>query len=355
MMLAPSRLDVRSWIRRCAQGRPGVYAFFRGIQLAQIRILSLALRIIDVLVTPIVVLFGPLLRFMRRKDLSSFPISKYVLLRLGVFPIINHYYEPLFDPRLLRHSLRDDRQLPGVDLNIEGQLEVLRSFDYRTELLSFPIKKSVPLEFAYDGGPFMSGDSEYLYCLIRMFKPKKIIEVGAGHSTLMIRKAIASNVMSDAAYICDHVCIEPYEADWLDSIGIRVIRERVECLDDLEFRDLADGDILFIDSSHVLRPQGDVLFLFQRVLPTLKPGVFVHIHDIFTPRDYLDEWIRESTYFWNEQYLLEAFLCSNPSYRVVAAMNFLKHHYPSEVRAKFPILDVQFEKREPGSFWIRRN
>jgi predicted O-methyltransferase YrrM len=355
MMPATSRLDLKAWIRQYSQGRKKVYAALRGIQIVRLKVNVVAFRIIDILVCPIVVLSGLLLKLLRRNGVDAFPISKRILIWIGVFPITDHYYEPLFNPRRLRHSLRDDRWLPGVDLNIEEQLQILESFDYRAELLSFPIKKSDPLEFAYDGGPFMSGDSEYLYCMIRKFKPRKIVEVGSGHSTLMIRHALTENGREDAQYSCDHVCIEPYEAHWLDSLGIRVIRERVECVGDRVFSDLEATDILFIDTSHILRPQGDVLFLFQEILPTLKPGVLVHIHDIFTPKDYLDDWIRDKTLFWNEQYLLESFLCLNPGYRVVGAVNFLKHHYPNEVRTKLPILDGQFDRREPGSFWIQKN
>jgi len=74
---------------------------------------------------------------------------------------------------------------------------------------------------------------------------------------------------------------------------------------------------LFIDSSHIIRPQGDVLFEYLEILPILNAGVFVHIHDIFTPKDYLSEWILDGKVFWNEQYLLEAFLSFNTCFKIM--------------------------------------
>ena len=96
---------------------------------------------------------------------------------------------------------------------------------------------------------------------------------------------------------------------WLNDVsGIEVLRQRVEQMDKQLFLELEENDILFIDSSHMIRPQGDVLCEYLEILPTLRPGVLVHIHDIFTPRDYPDEWLIDEVKLWNEQYLLEAFL-----------------------------------------------
>ena len=86
------------------------------------------------------------------------------------------------------------------------------------------------------------------------------------------------------------------------------------------------NDILFIDSSHIIRPQGDVLFEYLEILPILNPGVVVHIHDIFSPKDYLDNWIINDHLFWNEQYLLEAFLSfNNNSPFIDGLLNALKN------------------------------
>ena len=114
------------------------------------------------------------------------------------------------------------------------------------------------------------------------------------------------------------------------------------------------NDILFIDSSHMIRPQGDVLFEFLEILPVLKPGVLVHIHDIFSPRDYPKEWVVDKHCMWNEQYLLEAFLSFNSQFRILGAVNFLKHNHGKALESKCPN-SAKLPDDEPGSFWIIRN
>ena len=148
-----------------------------------------------------------------------------------------------------------------------------------------------------------------------------------------------------------HVCVEPYEQPWLEEFPkIKLIRDKVENLDLNTFQDLEAGDLLFIDSSHMIRPQGDVLHEFLSIIPSLKKGVFVHIHDIFTPHDYKDEWVKSDVLFWNEQYLLEALLTDNSALKVIASLNMLKHRYYDELKSVCPYLT---ESREPGSFYVK--
>lgn len=266
---------------------------------------------------------------------------------------MDHYYEPLFNPKHLRYSLRKERFLPGIDFNDTEQLLILKKFCYNDELLKFPLdKKNNVLEYCYNVGAFLSGDAEYLYNMIRLYKPKKIIEIGSGSSTLMARNAINKNIIESDDYYCEHICIEPYEQYWLEEIGIEIIRKKVEVVGIDIFKTLHENDILFIDSSHIIRPQGDVLFEYLEILPSLNKGVIVHIHDIFTPRDYLDEWFGEN--LWNEQYLLEAFLTHNKNYRIIGAVNYLSHKYKELFSSKCPIYNIQ-SGREPGSFYIKKN
>lgn len=99
-----------------------------------------------------------------------------------------------------------------------------------------------------------------------------------------------------------------------------MIRQGVEDVDKSLFSELGKDDILFIDSSHIIRPQGDVLFEYLELLPVLRAGVIVHVHDIFSPREYPKELVMDEVKFWNEQYLLEAFLTSNHEWRIVGAL-----------------------------------
>jgi len=307
----------------------------------------------DIVFIPITVVLAYLFRFWRKHSLKNFPYTKKLLLAIGVYPIIDHYYEPLFHRKYLRSSLRSDRMLPGIDYNDNEQLMILSRFHYNDELQAFPINKTTrENEYYYNNSAFLSGDSEYLYNMIRLFKPKKIIEVGSGFSTLMALNAIEKNSLESPEYHCDLICIEPYEHPWLEEIDAQVVRKKVETIERSYFSSLQKNDFLFIDSSHIIRPQGDVVFQCLEILPSLSAGVIVHFHDIFTPKDYLDEWFGE--YLWNEQYLLEAFLSLNKEFRIIGATNYLSHKYHDEFADKCPIYKNQ-DGREPGSFWIVRN
>ena len=271
----------------------------------------------------------------------------------GIAVILHHYYSPAVTPSDLRYSLDVPRHLPGIDLDASVQARFLGGLEFGDELRSIPLAKPAAAEFGYQNGFFESGDAEILYGIIRRDRPKRLIEIGSGQSTLMARLAIRQNQREDPAYTCEHLCIEPYEAPWLESTGVTVLRKRVEEIDPVLYDALGAGDILFVDSSHTVRPQGDVLFEMFEIYPRLAPGVLVHIHDIFTPRDYREEWVIRRMHLWTEQYMLEAFLSDNPNYEIVCALNWLAHDHRELLRSACPVLLERFNS-EPGSFWIRR-
>jgi hypothetical protein len=309
------------------------------------------LALFDLIALPIVYPAAFVLKAVRKIGVRNLPRCKNALMDVGVFPIQNHYYEPLFDTRNLKHPLSDDRNLPGIDWNVETQLSLLDDYSFNEELEIFPKKKSDELTFYYDNGFFKSGDAEYWYNVIRHFKPARVFEVGSGYSTLMAAHAIKKNMQENTGYTCKHVCIEPFENLWLEKLNVTVNRNRIEDIDPVFFTELKDNDILFIDSSHMIRPQGDVLYECLELMPSLCKGVIVHIHDIFTPKDYLKSWIVDDIRFWNEQYLLEAFLSHNNDWEILASLNFLKHNYFEKLKSKCPFMT---EDREPGSFYMRR-
>jgi predicted O-methyltransferase YrrM len=207
------------------------------------------------------------------------------------------------------------------------------------------------LEFRLNNGSFESGDAEFLYQLIRARKPKRIFEVGSGNSTLVVHRAVNMNRKEMADYTCKHVCIEPFENPWLEQLEVTVLRHKIEAVDRALFQELEAGDLLFIDSSHVIRPQGDVLIEYLEILPTLKPGVIVHVHDVFSPRDYPAEWVLQNMWLWNEQYLLEAFLTATRSWKIIGAVNMLCHRHFDALRRVCPFLTPD---REPGSFYMQK-
>jgi Methyltransferase domain len=288
----------------------------------------------------------------RNTGSAALPQTTRTLRKVGVFPIKNHYYEPLFDDSLLTKPLSDDRTLPGIDLNPSGQLSFLRKLDHSSELAKMDLneRSSDPSSFYVNNGNFESGDADFLYQFIRAVKPNKIIEIGSGHSTKIARLALLQN-LAETGKKTTHTCIEPYEMGWLEKLDeVSVIRKRVEnCSLDWSTQ-LAAGDLLFVDSSHMIRPQGDVLMEYLEIFPLLASGVYIHIHDIFTPKDYKHSWVVDDVRFWNEQYLLEALLSNTDRYEVVGALNYLMHHNYEDLKKVCPYLTPE---REPGSFYIR--
>lgn len=316
------------------------------------KILPFVFIALDIFLMPFVFIAALPLKFVRRFGVARFPACRAALLKAGVMPVINHYYEPLFDGKNLRRPLSDERDLPGVDWNIEGQLSLLEKLNYGAELAGVSDKKTADeLSFYFDNPSFKAGDCEYWYNIIRHIKPARIVEIGCGNSTKMAVMAINKNMAEDPGYKCAHVCIEPYEMPWLEKTGVKVIRDKAETVDMSVFRELKENDILFIDSSHMIRPQGDVLFEYLELLPVLNKGVIVHIHDIFSPRDYPEQWLIASALFWNEQYLLEAFLTSNNDYKIIGALNYLRHAHFDRLRQKCSRLT---QSHEPGSFYIQK-
>jgi len=305
----------------------------------------------DVFLLPFVYPSAWLLKKIRRIGVQRLPLCKNALLKVGVFPIQNHYYEPKFDMRNLKRALSQERPLPGIDWNLEEQIDVLDKLKFADELNNIPTEKTDNLRFYFNNAGFGSGDAEYWYQLIRLKKPKRIFEIGSGNSTLMAINALRKNGEDNPNYKCKHVCIEPYEMPWLEKTGVSVVRKKVEDVGVSSFSELGEDDILFIDSSHIIRPEGDVLFEYLQLLPTLNKGVIVHVHDIFSPRNYPDLWLRDEIKFWNEQYLLEAFLSHNADWKIIGALNYLHHNHYEILKKVCPFLTPD---REPGSFYMQK-
>ncbi|MBN2534389.1 MAG: class I SAM-dependent methyltransferase [Spirochaetales bacterium] len=309
------------------------------------------LKIVDILLLPFVfisALFMLVVRLIGFKN-NRLNLCKKTLMTIGVMPVRNHYYEPFFDKRKLKRPLSESRPLPGIDWNIEEQLSLLNQFHYNEEFENIPDDYYDEKSFHFNNDYFESGDAEYWYNLIRLKKPKTIVEIGCGYSTKMAILALNKNKEEDKKYRCEHICIEPYEVPWLEELDITVIREMAEDLNKGIFNKLENDDILFIDSSHVIRPQGDVLFEYLELLPVLNNGVIVHVHDILTPKDYPEQWVIGEVKFWNEQYLLEAFLTFNSRWKILGALNFLHSNYYEKLKEKCPRLTPL---RWPGSMYM---
>lgn len=306
---------------------------------------------VDVVLAPFVLVAAMLLRAVRRVGVERLPVARRILGAVGVFPVADHYYEPLIRPDRLGRPLDMPRVLPGIDLRTEAQLALLREFRFSEELREYATGTRQAEHYFFGNGYFDGGDAEFLHHFVRTRRPRRVVEIGSGFSTRLVMAALRRNATDDPTYRCEHVCIEPYEAPWLEHAAVTVLRQPVEMVDRAIFGALEAGDLLVIDSSHVIRPQGDVLTELLEVVPSLRPGVLVHVHDVFTPRDYPKEWVVDKMRLWNEQYLLEAFLTANREWHVVAAVNHLWHDHRETLAEVCPFLS---DDRPPGSFYIER-
>jgi hypothetical protein len=268
----------------------------------------------------------------------------------------NHFYSPIPDTRELGPALHKTSDLPGIDMRDEAQQALLKelSAEVGEEWAGLPRSAAGELQFFIDNQAFESVDAEMLYGLIRHFKPKRYCEIGSGWSTMCALTAARRNVAEGHA--CALNAIEPYPYEFLQRMAadplLSLSVEKAQDAPMERFTSLGAGDILFIDSSHVLRAGSDVQHEFLEILPRLAPGVLVHVHDIFLPAEYPQPWFLEEHRFWNEQYLLQAFLIGNQMFEVLWAGNYMHQHHPEALEQAIPSYDRT--TRQPGSFWLRR-
>ena len=253
-----------------------------------------------------------------------------------------HYYEPIPDFRSITvEQIHRRRSYPAIDFRWEDQLALVDQLaNYRDELQE--------LDFDFNNGFFGGLDAAVYYSLIRHLKPSRIVEIGGGYSTRIAGQAVARNQHGKLS------CIEPYpEPRLLDAkLNIELIRKRVEEIDVDFFSCLEANDIVFIDSSHTVKFGSDVCYEFLEVLPRLKPGVWIHVHDIFFPNDYPAEWLMNQRLGFNEQYLLEAFLTFNKTFAVQLANYWLCLDHLDDAARVWP--DAASPNHRAASFWMKR-
>jgi predicted O-methyltransferase YrrM len=303
------------------------------------------------------------------KKERCFELNKYLkkLLpfyqKMGVNLIPNHYEEPIPDLAQLKNfNWEKESELLGIRLQAKKQSDFFNQLSkYFPEFKKLPQNKTTTLdveEYHHSNPSFRGVDAGVYYSLIRRLKPRRIIEIGAGFSTFLAAQAVVQN--KKEKHPCDLTAVEPYPSQTLRQ-GIPGLKRLVEM--DLqkvplrEFERLGKNDILFIDSSHVLKMGSDVQYEFLEILPRLKKGVFIHFHDIFMPREYPRKLTTRDFKFYNEQYLLQAFLAFNPDFEVVWAGQYMyRKHYP--LIEKY--FGGFFRDGDPEgywrsvSFWIRR-
>jgi hypothetical protein len=272
---------------------------------------------------------------------------------------LDHYYSPIPDNRALAQEPARSRvwpshppETPGIDWRPHDQTALVRDHLARQPPFAIP---DGPTGNARDyhahNEMFSRLDAWMLQALLRHYRPRRMIEVGCGWSSLMTARVNREELSGTL----DFTCIEPYPPEFLgDGIdGIsRLIVSPVEQVPVDTFLGLGRDDFLFIDTSHTVKTGGDVVFLLQEVLPRLAPGVVVHIHDIFLPWDYPQEWVLVGR-SWNEQYAVRSFLSFNSAFEVLLSVPWLSQFAPNFLGALLPDFPRAYGDGG-GSLWLRR-
>jgi predicted O-methyltransferase YrrM len=290
----------------------------------------------------------PLVKLARLRDAAD---------ELDVDLVRKNMYSPVPATPPTEHWSRP-RPLPGLHLDTEAQLAWAER-ELRSPLAEF----DPPSEPTGARGGFHlwnswyeGADAQLLWAMIRHLRPGLVLEMGAGYSTLVTAAACTANARDGAPARFVSVDPDPRIPLARDIAGLASLeRTSITALPVDRFRELGSGDVLFVDTSHVVKMGSEVNYLVLEVLPCLRPGVIVHFHDIFLPYEYPREWFDAGTYL-NEQYLLQAYLSDNPSYEVVFAAHAVERAHRQRLAALLAALDDPHARGKPGAsaFWIRR-
>jgi predicted O-methyltransferase YrrM len=211
------------------------------------------------------------------------------------------------------------------------------------------------------GPGFTALDGMFLYLILRSRKPRRVVEVGSGLSTCYASLALAANAAEGAPGAL--TCIDPNVRKAVRALaGVQVVPREVQDVAPSFFAELDAGDVLFIDSTHVVKIDGDVPHLYLEVVPALRPGVAVHAHDVHFPYNVphpAEQYVLGRTWpmLWTEAMLVQAFLSFNASFRVILSLPLLRHHDEAFLRRVIPdyrpvepgVYDTHF-----GSLWFER-
>jgi len=276
-----------------------------------------------------------------------------------------HFYSPLLDIATFGRQ--------GADLSFDGAeywehvgLDASCQKAFYLKLLdtfpnpAFPPRKTSEQRYYFDNGMFCFADAFTLSAIMRTHSPARIVEVGSGFSS-----AVMLDTRDEIGLAVDLTFIEP-NPDRLyallterDQTTTAIHVKRVQEVPLTVFDELKEGDILFIDSSHVAKVGSDVTFLLLRVLPRLRAGVIVHVHDIFYPESYPESWIRQGR-AWNESIVLRAFLSSSNNYDIMAFNSFAAFAFPEVFENRLPAFLISQRSGEVemgaggASIWVRK-
>lgn len=300
----------------------------------------------------------------KRLDLNGYMgkiINEVKPFGLDVFPI-DDFYSPM--PVLGRLKETKPRwckpsEMVGVAYDLDAMRQDLKRLveTYGREWSKFDYKADVRKGF---GPGFTEIDAMLLYMTVRDLKPKRYIEVGSGLSTYYATRANQANRADGSP--AQMSCVDPYPFEHLRTVeGLQIIAKQVQDAELALFEQLEDGDVLVIDSTHIVTIDSDVAYLFMEVLPRLKKGVTVHVHDI--PYPYNVPWPedaymfdRDWPWYFNEPMVLQAFLTYNDHFKITQSVPMLRHFDEPFVRNTIAGYDriLAGDVFPPCSVWIQR-
>lgn len=272
----------------------------------------------------------------------------------GPFPP-GHYYSPINDTRnidfsAIQNGTSRKEPVEGIDINLRGQSMTWRAM---CSELTTRIRQPIANRYSLPNGTYGEGDSLIQKGMILSHGSRQIIEVGSGFSS-----ASMLDCSEEYGLGIEFTFIEPYPQTLLALVSEKerenLIQEKVQLVDLSVFQKLNENDILFIDSSHVLKSQSDVHFELFDILPSLKSGVLIHFHDVFWPFEYPVEWIKSRGYSWNELYALRAFLSYNYQFEIVFWNDAFNSLCVEEIDKSPDFIKDEFRKNPGGGLWLRK-
>lgn len=265
-----------------------------------------------------------------------------------------HFYSPVASADDLARAVAAvavSAPMLGIDMREAEQLAFLERLSVYYRDIAFPEQNDGTTRFAFNNPSYSWCDATILFCMLRELRPRRIIEVGSGYTSCLILDV--NELYFDWEIDCTF--IEPYP-DLLRSLlkpqdagRVNLVASKLQDVNTTLFESLEAGDILFIDSSHVVKAGSDVLTLFANILPRLKVGTFIHFHDIFDRFEYPSDWLMEGR-GWNEQYFLRTFLQYNSSFLIKLFTPHMIVRYGAWFREHMP----DCFKNTGGHIWIKR-
>lgn len=244
----------------------------------------------------------------------------------------------------------------GIELNLSKQLDLVQNLKSFYFEVPFSERPKPGVNYYLDNSFYAYADGILLYSMLRHLKPKRVIEVGCGHSSSCMLDTNRLFLNSEVEFIF----IDPNPSRLIRLVGadvangLKILSQPIQDVPLDFFKSLSANDILFIDSSHVSKIASDVNYLFFEIFPILSKGVFIHIHDIFYPFEYPKEWIYAGR-AWNECYVVRAFLQYNMAFEIVLFNTYLIQFH-SELFQEMPLcLKKPTDPINiPGSLWLRK-